>query len=112
MIPLNYIHALPPFADNSRGTLEATIDGFVQIGNNGHLLMAIIGKENYTRTSNETSNSISITRYFYISLSRDDDQHSVLQFLRTQCHEGNERYFKDGFRQRKDHRDMGVLLGS
>lgn len=43
MIPLNFIHASPPFADNSRGTLEATIDAFVQIGNSGRLLMAIVG---------------------------------------------------------------------
>ncbi|XP_012253726.2 solute carrier family 35 member F6 [Athalia rosae] len=43
MIPLNYIHAFPPFADNARGTLEATIDALVQIGNSGRLLMAIIG---------------------------------------------------------------------
>lgn len=43
MIPLNYIYASPPFADNSRGTLEATVDAFVQIGNSGRLLMAIIG---------------------------------------------------------------------
>ncbi|CAL7950951.1 unnamed protein product [Xylocopa violacea] len=43
MIPLNFIHASPPFADNSRGTLEATKDAFIQIENSGHLLMAIIG---------------------------------------------------------------------
>lgn len=43
MIPLNFIHATPPFADNSRGTLEATKDAFIQIGNSGHLLMAIVG---------------------------------------------------------------------
>ncbi|XP_011301737.1 solute carrier family 35 member F6 [Fopius arisanus] len=43
MIPLNYIHAYPPFADNSQGTLEAPIDAFIQIGNSGRLLMAIIG---------------------------------------------------------------------
>ncbi|KOC69414.1 Transmembrane protein C2orf18 like protein, partial [Habropoda laboriosa] len=43
MIPLNFIHAPPPFADNSRGTLEATKDAFIQIGNSSHLLMAIIG---------------------------------------------------------------------
>lgn len=43
MIPLNFIHAQPPFADNSRGTLEATRDAFVQIGNSGHLFMAIVG---------------------------------------------------------------------
>lgn len=43
MIPLNFIHAPPPFADNSRGTLEATKDAFIQIGNSGHLLMAIVG---------------------------------------------------------------------
>ncbi|XP_046741362.1 solute carrier family 35 member F6 [Diprion similis] len=43
MIPLNYIYASPPFADNSRGTLEATVDALVQIGNSIHLLMAIIG---------------------------------------------------------------------
>ncbi|XP_063985850.1 solute carrier family 35 member F6 [Diachasmimorpha longicaudata] len=43
MIPLNYIHAYPPFADNSQGTLEAPIDAFIQIGNSGRLLMAIVG---------------------------------------------------------------------
>ncbi|XP_031848551.1 transport and golgi organization 9 [Nomia melanderi] len=43
MIPLNFIHAPPPFADNSQGTLEATKDAFVQIGNSGHLLTAILG---------------------------------------------------------------------
>ncbi|KAL2711852.1 solute carrier family 35 member F6 [Vespula squamosa] len=43
MIPLNFIHASPPFADNSRGTLEATADALVQIGNSGRLLMAIVG---------------------------------------------------------------------
>ena len=43
IIPLNFIYAPPPFADNSRGTLEATKDAFIQIGNSGHLLMAIVG---------------------------------------------------------------------
>ncbi|OXU21170.1 hypothetical protein TSAR_000458 [Trichomalopsis sarcophagae] len=43
MIPFNYISASPPFADNTRGTLEDTVDAFVQIGNSGRLLMAIIG---------------------------------------------------------------------
>ncbi|XP_051154615.1 solute carrier family 35 member F6-like [Leptopilina boulardi] len=43
LIPLNYIHAPPPFADNSRGTLEDTVDALVQIKNNGRLFMAIIG---------------------------------------------------------------------
>ncbi|XP_076240867.1 transport and golgi organization 9 isoform X2 [Calliopsis andreniformis] len=43
MIPLNFIHAPPPFVDNSRGTLEATKDALIQIGNSGHLLMAIVG---------------------------------------------------------------------
>ena len=43
MIPFNFIHASPPFADNSRGTLEATKDALIQIGNSGHLLMAIVG---------------------------------------------------------------------
>lgn len=44
MIPLNFIYAPPPFADNSRGTLEATVDALTQISNDGHLLMAIVGK--------------------------------------------------------------------
>lgn len=44
MIPFNYISAPPPFADNPRGTLEDTVDAFVQIGNSGRLLMAIIGE--------------------------------------------------------------------
>lgn len=43
MIPLNFIHANPPFADNSRGTLEATVDAFIQIGNSGRLFMSMIG---------------------------------------------------------------------
>ncbi|XP_012273941.1 solute carrier family 35 member F6 [Orussus abietinus] len=43
MIPLNYISAQPPFADNSRGTLEATVDAFVQIGKSGRLFTALIG---------------------------------------------------------------------
>ncbi|XP_033232096.1 solute carrier family 35 member F6-like [Belonocnema kinseyi] len=43
MVPLNYIKAGPPFADNSRGTLEATVDAFVQIGNSSQLLIAVIG---------------------------------------------------------------------
>ncbi|KAG6794651.1 solute carrier family 35 member F6 [Apis mellifera caucasica] len=43
MIPLNFIHVPPPFADNSQGTLEATQDAFIQIKNSGHLLMAICG---------------------------------------------------------------------
>ncbi|XP_011503762.1 PREDICTED: solute carrier family 35 member F6 isoform X4 [Ceratosolen solmsi marchali] len=43
MIPLNFIYVIPPFADNSRGTLEATIDAFIQIANCDRLLMAIIG---------------------------------------------------------------------
>lgn len=43
MIPLNFIKAVPPFADNSRGTLEATIDAFIQIGNSGQLLIAMLG---------------------------------------------------------------------
>lgn len=43
MIPLNYITAPPPFADNSRGTLEATVEAFIQIGTSSKLLVAIIG---------------------------------------------------------------------
>lgn len=43
MIPLNYIPASPPFADNSRGTLEDTLDAFVQMKNSGPLFAAIIG---------------------------------------------------------------------
>lgn len=43
MIPLNFIYASPPFADNSRGTLEATADALIQIKNDGRLFMAIIG---------------------------------------------------------------------
>jgi len=43
MIPLNYISAPPPFADNSRGTLEASKEALIEIGNNGNLLIAIIG---------------------------------------------------------------------
>lgn len=43
LIPLNYIHAPPPFTDNAQGTLEDTMDALIQIGNNGRLFMAIIG---------------------------------------------------------------------
>lgn len=43
MIPFNFIHVPPPFADNSQGTLEATKDAFIQIGNSGYLLMAVVG---------------------------------------------------------------------
>ncbi|XP_043484492.1 solute carrier family 35 member F6-like [Leptopilina heterotoma] len=43
LIPLNYIHAPPPFTDNSQGTLEDSIDALIQISNNGRLFMAIIG---------------------------------------------------------------------
>ena len=46
MIPMNYIKAGHPFADNSRGTLEATVDAFIQIGNCYQLLIAIIGNIN------------------------------------------------------------------
>ncbi|KYM94989.1 Transmembrane protein C2orf18 [Cyphomyrmex costatus] len=43
IIPLNYITAPPPFADNSRGTLEATVEALNQIGSNSKLLIAVIG---------------------------------------------------------------------
>ncbi|KAJ8686463.1 hypothetical protein QAD02_022257 [Eretmocerus hayati] len=43
MLPLNFIHAPPPFVDNARGTLEASIDALIQIGNSGRLFMAIVG---------------------------------------------------------------------
>lgn len=43
MIPLNYITASPPFADNSRGTLEASVEALVEIGSNFKLLIAVIG---------------------------------------------------------------------
>jgi hypothetical protein len=43
MIPFNFIRASPPFVDNSRGTLEATIDAFIQIANSRHLVVAIVG---------------------------------------------------------------------
>ncbi|XP_067211912.1 solute carrier family 35 member F6 isoform X3 [Linepithema humile] len=42
MIPLNYIAAPPPFADNSRGTLEATDEALIQIGSSSKLLIAVI----------------------------------------------------------------------
>jgi len=44
IIPLNYITAPPPFADNSRGTLEATVEALIQIGSNNKLLIAVIGQ--------------------------------------------------------------------
>ncbi|XP_018373756.1 PREDICTED: solute carrier family 35 member F6 [Trachymyrmex cornetzi] len=43
IIPLNYITAPPPFADNSRGTLEATVEALIEIGSNSKLLIAVIG---------------------------------------------------------------------
>lgn len=43
LIPLNYIKVPPPFADNSRGTLEATEEALIQIGSNSQLLIAVIG---------------------------------------------------------------------
>ncbi|KAM0730255.1 Solute carrier family 35 member F6 [Formica fusca] len=43
LIPLNYITAPPPFADNSRGTLEASVEALVEIGSSSKLLIAIIG---------------------------------------------------------------------
>ncbi|XP_020289377.1 solute carrier family 35 member F6 [Pseudomyrmex gracilis] len=43
LIPLNYIAAPPPFADNSRGTLEATSEAFTEIGGSYKLVIAVIG---------------------------------------------------------------------
>ncbi|EFN78988.1 solute carrier family 35 member F6 [Harpegnathos saltator] len=43
MIPLNFIKAPPPFADNSRGTLEHSVEALIQIGNSSKLLIAVIG---------------------------------------------------------------------
>lgn len=43
MIPLNYIVAPPPFADNSRGTLEASMEALIEILDNNKLLIAVIG---------------------------------------------------------------------
>ncbi|KAG5345917.1 S35F6 protein, partial [Acromyrmex heyeri] len=43
IIPFNYITAPPPFADNSRGTLEATVEALIEIGSNSKLLIAVIG---------------------------------------------------------------------
>ncbi|XP_029172197.1 solute carrier family 35 member F6 isoform X2 [Nylanderia fulva] len=43
LIPLNYIIAPPPFADNSRGTLEATTEALIEIGSSSKLLIAVIG---------------------------------------------------------------------
>ncbi|EFN66915.1 Transmembrane protein C2orf18 [Camponotus floridanus] len=43
LIPLNYITAPPPFADNSRGTLEATAEALIEIGSSSKLLIAVIG---------------------------------------------------------------------
>lgn len=47
MIPLNYITAPPPFADNSRGTLEATAETFIEIGSSSKLLIAVVGQFYY-----------------------------------------------------------------
>lgn len=44
LIPLNYIAAPPPFADNSRGTLEASLEALIEIGNSSRLLIAVIGQ--------------------------------------------------------------------
>lgn len=43
LIPLNYITAPPPFADNSRGTLEASAEALIEIGGSSQLLIAVIG---------------------------------------------------------------------
>lgn len=43
MIPLNYIHGGSIFGDNSQGTIEASLDALIQIGNSGRLFMAIVG---------------------------------------------------------------------
>ncbi|XP_032669164.1 solute carrier family 35 member F6 [Odontomachus brunneus] len=43
MIPLNYIKVPPPFSDNSRNTLEASVEALIQIGNSSYLLIAVIG---------------------------------------------------------------------
>ncbi|GAB1862757.1 Transmembrane protein C2orf18 [Camponotus japonicus] len=43
LIPLNYITAPPPFADNSRGTLEASAEALIEIGGSSKLLIAVIG---------------------------------------------------------------------
>ncbi|KAL6446837.1 hypothetical protein ACFW04_001339 [Cataglyphis niger] len=43
LIPLNYITAPPPFADNSRGTLEASVEALIEIGGSIKLLIAVIG---------------------------------------------------------------------
>ncbi|KAL0113772.1 hypothetical protein PUN28_012709 [Cardiocondyla obscurior] len=43
LIPLNYITAPPPFTDNSRGTLESSVEALNQIKNNTPLLIATLG---------------------------------------------------------------------
>lgn len=45
-IPFYYIKAGKPFANNPRGTLEDSIDAFMQIGNSWELVFAILGKFN------------------------------------------------------------------
>ncbi|KAF7995596.1 hypothetical protein HCN44_006703 [Aphidius gifuensis] len=75
MIPLNYIHAGPPFGDNSQGTIEASLDALVQIENSGRLFMAVIGI------------TVSIAFFNYAGLSVTQQMSSttrmVLDSLRT-----------------------------
>lgn len=75
MIPLNYIDAVPPFGDNSRQKIEASLDALVQIGNSGRLFMAVIGI------------TISIAFFNYAGLSVTQQMSSttrmVLDSLRT-----------------------------
>lgn len=42
LIPLNFIPAPSHFDNNARGTIEDPIDGLVQMGNNGFLLLSMI----------------------------------------------------------------------
>lgn len=43
LIPMYFITVGPPFNDNPRGVLEDVLDALVQMKNNYHLIMAIIG---------------------------------------------------------------------
>ncbi|XP_044010212.1 solute carrier family 35 member F6-like, partial [Aphidius gifuensis] len=69
MIPLNYIHAGPPFGDNSQGTIEASLDALVQIENSGRLFMAVIGI------------TVSIAFFNYVGLSVTQQMSSTTRMV-------------------------------
>lgn len=55
----------PPFADNSRGTLEATAEALIQIGNNNQLLIAVIGLSFFFSISFFSFSGLSISDFYH-----------------------------------------------